>query len=178
MVDGVALATAGPSVKKRAYQLAIGGDGFGAGIFSTRTGTLITFGHPGAERTDDMVYFGDWRVVQEPGPLSRSNRSRDEAIEFDVIFSSYRGGGWRAELDAADASEALCQDFEYYVRQTNTELATSPGAGDGVARYCFMTAAQAEGFTVVSAEDPQIEVGRNVSITATFAAVVSITGSA
>lgn len=171
MPDGVALATAGPAVKKRAYQLA-------PTAISSRTGTLITFGHPGAERADDMLYFGDWRVVQEPGPLSRSNRARDEAIEFDVVASSYRGGGWEAEIAAADASQVIIQDFEYYVRQTNTELATTPGAGDGVARYCFMVRAESSSFTVVSDEDPRIAVGRNVSITATFAAVVRIEGAA
>ena len=169
MGDGVSVETAGEAVVLRLYELA-------PTILADTSGVLVTFGHPGAERADDCVFFGGWSISQEPGPLSRSNRAREEQVEFDVVFSSYRGGGWEAELEASNAANGLLKKFEYYVRQTNTELATSVGAGDGVARYCFLLRASAQPFTVL--DERQVAVGRNVTVNATFGAVVRVEGIA
>lgn len=174
MPDGISVASAGTALKRRAYDLARGTEAV-PGIFADTVGVLITYGHPGAERADDIVFFGDWRVSQDPGPLSATNRARDEQLEFDVIYSAYRGGGWQAELEAADRADELQAMFELYVRQTNTELKTALDQDDGVAQYCFMVRAESVGFIVTN--DAGVEIGRNVSITATYAAVVRIEGN-
>lgn len=167
MADGISTYTAGQAVKLRFYELA-------PTILTATSGVLITYGHPGAERADDIVFFGPVRVVQVPGPMSRTQRLRDETIELDVTISSYRGGGWEAELEADEGAAGLLQTLEYYVRQTNTEL-KPVGGGNGAVRWCFLDRWEAQPFTVV--DDARIAVGRNVTIEATFTASVRIDGT-
>lgn len=135
-------------------------------IFATDPSVLVSYGHPGTERPDDMIMFAGVRVGQEPATLSATNRSREENVELDVIISVARGGGAEVEEVCGARATALLQALEYYVRVTDTTLG-------GHARYCFLARYETDGWTVANQQFQ----GRNISIEATFQAVARITGT-
>lgn len=133
-------------------------------IFAGDTSVLVSYGHPGTERPDDIVMFTAVRVGQEVATLSVTNRSREESIEMDVLISVARGGGPEVEEVCGARATALLASLENYVRTTNTTL-------DDTVLYCFLTRYEMDGWTV---ENEQFQ-GRNISINATFTAVARIT---
>lgn len=136
-------------------------------IFASDDAVLVSYGHPGTEATDELVMFTAVRVNQEVATLSSTNRSREETIDLDVIVSVARGGaGQAAEEAAGTRATELLKDLEYYVRKTDTTLG-------GVVRYCFLTRYETDGWTV---SEEQFQ-GRNITILATFTAVVRVTGA-
>lgn len=133
-------------------------------IFASDPAVLVSYGHPGTERPDDIVMFTAVRVGQEVANLSVTNRSRDESIELDVLISVARGGGPEVEEVCGARATALLAALESYVRVTNTTL-------DSTVLYCFLTRYETDGWTVAN----EIFQGRNISINATFTAVARIT---
>lgn len=125
---------------------------------------LVTYGHPGTSRPEDVVMFMGVRVNQEPATLSATNRAREETIELDVVISVARGGGAEVEEVCGARASDLLEALSYYVRITDTTLG-------GVARWCFLDRYETDGYTV-QAEQFQ---GRNISIVATFKAAHRVT---
>ena len=136
-------------------------------LLAADTTTLVAFGPAGQQEHNviNIVEFGDWETVQEPGPLSATNRARDEVIALTVTVTSWRPGGVESEAIAALAASDLMEQIEYYARKTDTTIA-------GTARQCFATSMACEGTPVDALTN-----GRTVTITATFTAVVRITGT-
>lgn len=139
-------------------------------VFAADDATVVSFGIPGPVQADDLVAFLGSRSRQDPATLG-TNRAREEILTQDVVISSYRGGGWEAEITASDRAYDLLRRLEVYVRVDNTELrGLVDPLDDGVVRWCFLAEHESEGMT-----DPEdIELGRSITITATFEARVRI----
>ena len=137
-------------------------------VFVAETGVLVSFGHPGMQNSDEVVMFQGLRSEQDPGPLSSSNRARDELLELDVLFSVFKGGGAEAEEASSDRGYQLLGMFENYLRGGTNLAATQLG---GIVRECFLIKHESDGFTV---EENQRVIGRNVTILATFQAKARI----
>lgn len=133
-------------------------------IFVADPAVLVSYGHPGTERPDDIVMFTAVRVGQEAAGMSVTNRAREERVELDVLISVARGGGPAVEEVCGARATALLGSMADYVRVTNTDL-------DGTVRNCFLDRYETDGWTV---ENEQFQ-GRNISILATFVAYARIT---
>ena len=133
-------------------------------IFAADKTVLVSYGHPGTERPDDIIMFTAVRVGQEVGPMSVTNRGRDETIELDVVISVARGGGPEQEEICGARATALLASLELYARTTDTTIG-------GTVRNCFLTKYETDGWTVSN----ELFQGRNISINATFTAVARIT---
>lgn len=130
---------------------------------STEPGVLVSFGHPGNAKPDDIVGFMDVRSQQDPANLG-TNRSREEVIELDVLFSIYRGGGAEQEVVCTDRAYYLLGQLENFVRVTDTTVG-------GTVRHCFLISHTSDGST-----DPDVlAAGRFIEVTATFQAYARIT---
>ena len=149
-------ATAGLAVKTRFYENAK--NLFAPDVVSVMFGISV-------ENRDrnQAVAFLDVKSRQETGPLSASNRSRDEALDLTVVISVASAGDVD-DKPVHDAAFGLLRDLEYYVRQTNTTL-------DGTCRECFLTGYETFGYTPVK----NLAQGRLLEIEATFTAKVRIT---
>ncbi|MHC9046808.1 hypothetical protein ACYX8G_19660 [Microbacterium saperdae] len=112
----------------------------------------------------DQVMFGDLDARQDVGPLSASNRSRDEVITLTVEFTVFRPG----EVDAAKDAEQYLYDrmgeLEHYVRKTNTTIG-------GVVRECFLTSHRTASIAYTLGRDA----GYLVAAAAEFQAKIRIT---
>lgn len=127
------------------------------------TDVQVSFGHPGQTQTDDIVAFG--RVTSEQVMANYgSNRSRDETLTLDVVFSIFRGGGVEMEKVASDRGYELLTQLEEFARVTDTTIG-------GTVRYCFLASHESDGAT-----DPEIlAAGRLIEISAQFSATARIT---
>lgn len=131
-------------------------------LWPTSSGVQVTFGHPGTTQLNDIVAFMDVSGSQEPATYG-TQRSREEELELTVMYSIFRAGGAEMEKVAFDRAIELQEDFETYVRVTDTTLG-------GVVRYCFLT-----GIRVASSTDEQsLALGRTVEIEATYSAVARV----
>lgn len=131
---------------------------YARGVALWTSGVQVSFGHPGTAQLDDIVAFMDCSSEQEPATFGTS-RSREETLTLTVMYSVYRAGGPEMEKVAFDRAVALQDDFEKYVRVTDTTLG-------GVVRECFLT-----GLRIASATDEQtLANGRLVEIEATYTA--------
>lgn len=126
---------------------------------------MVSFGIS-TERRDlnEIVAFLEVRTEQQQGPLSASNRSRDEDIELQVVISVARSGDVDDREVAAIAYGHL-RVLEQYVRKTNTTL-------DNTCMWCFLTSHESFGYTTAD----RLAQGRLCEIEATFTARVRITG--
>jgi hypothetical protein len=126
----------------------------------------VKFGRPTSFLEPDIVAFGRLSSQQSTGPLSRTNRSREEVLELDVIFSCFKPGGDDAEEEASARAYDLLRMLEYHVRQIDPTIG-------GTIRECALDRHSSEGMT------PQATVksGRNIFVTATFAGKVRISSS-
>lgn len=140
-------------------------DGFVAAAEALWAGTdvQVAFGHPGQSQADDIVAFGRVSTEQDVATLG-SNRSREETLTLDVVFSIFRGGGPDMEKVASDRGYALLGQLETFARVTDTTIG-------GTVRHCFLVSHESDGST-----DPQIlAAGRLIEITAQFRAQARIT---
>lgn len=112
----------------------------------------------------EMVTFLELTANQEQGPLSSSNRSRDEDVEVVVVFSVFRAGD-PDDLGVSEQAYANLRTLEQYVRKTNTTL-------DGACMWCFLASHNSYGYT----DQDLLNQGRLIEIEATFRARVRITG--
>jgi len=113
--------------------------------------------------TDVQVAFGRVTSEQETANFG-TNRSREETLTIDVVFSMFRGGGPEQEKVASDRGYALLSHRETYPPVTDTTIR-------GTVRDCFLASHESDGST-----DPQIlAAGRLIEITATFQAKARVT---
>ena len=151
------VSTAAPAFKKAMHQAAV------TLWRISDPNVLVSFGHPGIAKPDDIVGFMDIRSNQEPATLG-TNRSREETLELDVLFSIYRGGGAEQEVVCSDRAYYLLGQLENFVRTTDTTVG-------GTVRHCFLASHTSDGAT-----DPQVlSAGRFIEVTATFQAQARIT---
>ncbi len=150
-------ATAALAVKTRFYE--------NAKLLFDPTVVNVMFGISVEGRDlNQAIAFLDVKSRQEPGPLSASNRSRNEDLDLTVVISVASAG----DVDDRAVNETgygLLRTLELYVRQTNTTL-------DGTCMWCFLTAHESFGYTPAE----QLAQGRLLEIEATFTARVRITG--
>lgn len=125
---------------------------------------------PGTLAHDDQLWFTDVEADQEVGPLSASNRAREETITVTVELVFYRPGEIDAARDAEQALYARLGEFEYYVRKINTTLAGLMPAGTTV-RHCFLVRHR----TTTVPIDNGTELGALAAAAAEFRAVIRIT---
>lgn len=131
-------------------------------LWPSNSGVQVTFGHPGVTQLNDIVAFMDVSASQSPATFG-TQRSREEELQLTVMYSVYRAGGVEMEKAAFDRAIELQEDFETYVRVTDTTLA-------GAVRYCFLT-----DIRIASATDEQtLAKGRLVEIEATYSAVARV----
>ncbi len=126
---------------------------------------LVSYG-VSTERRDltKIVAFLEVDVTQSPGPLSATNRSRDEDVQIRVVVSVAIAGGTDDQAVTAEAY-GLLRTLEQYVRKTDTTLG-------GACMWCFLTAHESYGYTAADL----LSQGRLCEIEATFTARVRITG--
>jgi len=124
--------TSAPQVKANLYTIAKDT------VFAADANVGVYLGHPGMVDPDqDMVLFLDVHATQDPATLA--NRSRDETVELDVMFSSFIAG--QDDDSAATARVyALVGQLEQYCRVTDPTLG-------GAVLWCFLTEHQSKGAT-------------------------------
>lgn len=126
---------------------------------------LVSFGLSTARQDlTEIVAFLETRVRQQPGPLSATNRSRDEDIDVQVVISVSRGGT-TDDLEVSRIAYGHLRTLEQHVRRTDPTLG-------GLAHWCFLTEHESYGYT----QADQLSQGRLCEIEATFTARVRITG--
>ena len=113
---------------------------------------------------NQAIAFLDIRSRQEPGPLSASNRSRNEDLDLTVVISVASAGDVD-DKPVHDTAFGLLRQLEQYVRKTNTTL-------DGTCMWCFLTSYDTYGYTPTQ----DLAQGRLLEIEATFTARIRITG--
>lgn len=113
---------------------------------------------------NQAVAFLDIESRQEPGPMSATNRSRNEDLDLTVVISVASAGDVDDQA-VNNAAYSILRTLELYVRQENTTL-------DGTCMWCFLTAHKSFGYTPTE----QLAQGRLIEIEATFTARVRITG--
>jgi len=126
---------------------------------------LVSFGLSTARRDlNEFVSFLEVKVRQEEGPLSATNRARNEYLDLQVVIGVLRAGT-DDDLEVTEAAYAHLRALEYYVRQTDPTLG-------GACMWCFLTAHETYGYTTAE----NLADGRLCEIEATFTARVRITG--
>lgn len=148
--------TAGLAVKTRFYE--------NAKTLFDPADVSVMFGISVENRDrNQAIAFLDIKSRQEPGPLSASNRSRNEDLDLTVVISVASAG----DIDdkpVHDTAFGLLRQLEYYVRKTNTTL-------DGTCMWCFLTGYQTYDYTPAN----KLAQGRLLEIEATFTAKIRIT---
>lgn len=122
----------------------------------------VSFGHPGQSQVNDIVAVTRVSAQQEPVTLT-PRRTREEALQAEVVFSIYRGGGPEMEKVCSDRAYELLGQLEQHVRVTDTTLG-------GAVRHCFLTDHDSTGTT----DEAFLANGRLIEVTATFEAVARI----
>lgn len=126
----------------------------------------VSFGHPGDRRDiRDILAFTDLRTEQAPGPISSTNRSRDEDVYIGVMISVFRAGEQDDDLVPSQAAFGYLRSLETYVRKTDTTLG-------GRCLWCFLDNTNSGGVT----DKALLTRGRLIQIEAEFRARVRITG--
>lgn len=124
--------TAAPQLKANLYNIAKNT------VYVQDPNVGVYLGNPGmADPDQDMVLFLDMHTTQDPATLA--NRSRDETIELDVMYSSFVGGE-DDDAAATDRAYHLLGQLEQYCRTTD------PTVG-GAVLWCFVTEIQSKGQT-------------------------------
>ena len=150
-------ATAGLAVKTRFYE--------NAKTLFDLTVVNVMFGISVENRDrNQAIAFLDIRSRQEAGPLSASNRSRNEDLDLTVVINVASAGDVD-DKPVHDTAFGLLRALEQYVRKTNTTL-------DGTCMWCFLASYRTYGYTPTD----KLAQGRLLEIEATFTARVRITG--
>lgn len=122
----------------------------------------VAYGHPGLTQEDDIVSVGRTTSNLDVATYS-PNRSREETITCEVVFSCYRGGGPEMEQVVEERAYQLLGLLEDYVRTTDITVG-------GAVRWCMLSNVECDGAT-----DPDIlQAGRCIDLTATFTAHVRL----
>jgi len=127
-------------------------------LYASTPDVQVAYGHPGTNLANDIVSIGTVSGSQEVATMS-PNRSREEYLSIEVVFSVYRGGGVEQEQIVTERAYALLGQLETYTRLTDTTLG-------GVVRWVTLQNHTCSGET----EPDLIAQGRVVELTATFEA--------
>lgn len=125
----------------------------------------VSFGQPSAGREEnDILAVTGLRSDQTSGPISATNRARNENVYVDVVISCWRAGEADDDKVPTDAVYDYLSRLEQYVRVTDTTLG-------GNCQWCFLESHTSTG----TADRATLATGRLVEATATFNAFVRIT---
>jgi hypothetical protein len=129
---------------------------------------LVCPGMPGTYQPEEIVSVTRLQVAQTFATMGHQ-RSREETLTVDVVFSVIHGGGG-ADADALELSSQarsfeLLGMIEHHVRKVDTTLG-------GVVRQCLLTSVETDGQT----PEEYLAQGRGVDVTATFTAQNRVTG--
>lgn len=124
----------------------------------------VVVGHPGVDIPDDTISFASLRTEQTPATFG-TNRSRQETVTIEVLFSIWRNGGAEQEAITNARAYQLLGALENYCRKTDPTLG-------GRALFCFLTASESSGSTA----QQTLSQGRCTELSATFTAEIRITG--
>lgn len=91
-----------------------------ATAYAAETEVLLTYGHPGAASTPDMVALMSTDSVQEPGPMRTTQRTREETLRSVVTVSCWRGGGPEVQQTVTERAFALAALMEDPIRTDPT----------------------------------------------------------
>lgn len=150
-------ATAALAVKRALYEA--------ARTLFDQNEVLVSFGLSTARRDlTQIVAFLEVTTRQEPGPLSATNRSRNEDVDVQVVISVAKAGS-DDDLEVSDIAYGHLRTLAEHVRKVDPQLG-------GAALWCFLTASESFGYT----QADQLAQGRLCEIEATFTARVRITG--
>lgn len=146
--------TAGMAYKKALYEKI-------SELFAAEASTkdvLVCPGAPGSFEADEIVAVTRLEIQQDFSTMG-INRSREETLAVDVVFSCLFGGDGTQELPAQERAFELLGIIERHVRIVDTTL-------NGTVRQCFLTGVQTDGQT----PDEYLNAGRGVDVVATFTA--------
>lgn len=122
----------------------------------------VCFGHPGTYLADDIVSVAGVRSRQDVSTMS-PQRTREEELDVDVVFSSYRGGGPEVQQVVTERAYALLALLEDYLKTTDYTLG-------GTVRLARVTS-----HDLAESDDPDVlAAGRVAEITATVTCQVRI----
>ncbi|MHC6176238.1 hypothetical protein [Glutamicibacter sp. X7] len=119
---------------------------------------LVCPGTPGSFQPADIVAVTRLEVQQDFAAMG-TNRSREETLAVDIVFSCLIEGDGEQELPAQQRAFDLLGKIEHHVRMTDTTLG-------GTVRHCLLTGVQTDGQT----PDEYLHAGRGVDVIATFTA--------
>lgn len=125
---------------------------------------LVAPGMPGTFQPDEIVSVTRLQVEHDFATMG-TNRSREETLRVDVVFSCLFGGGGEQELPAQERAFELLGHIEQHIRMNDVTLG-------GVVRQCFLTSVETDGQT----PEEYMAQGRGVDVTATFTARNRIKG--
>ncbi|PRB69516.1 hypothetical protein [Arthrobacter sp. MYb213] len=119
---------------------------------------LVCPGTPGSFTPDEIVAVTSLEIQQDFATMG-PNRSREETLTVDVVFSCLFGGDDTQELPSQERAFELLSIIERHVRMEDTTL-------NGTVRHCLLTSVQTDGQTPAE----YLHAGRGVDMTATFTA--------
>ncbi|WP_106819195.1 hypothetical protein [Janibacter massiliensis] len=127
---------------------------------------LVTLGPPdGATLPDTIVQIGGVTADQEVATMG-PQRSREERLEVEVLFSLAMGGGSEVDDELTARAFDLLGSVEHHLRVVDTTVR-------GTVRQCFLTRYRSDG----AGPDADTSAGRFIDITATFTAHARVTGT-
>lgn len=121
---------------------------------------LVDYGYPEPNRAADMILIIRLDSAQDWATLG-TNRSREETLNLEVHFAS-----WRSDQKQANAAAyGWLQLVERYCRMTDPTLG-------GVMRQVMLTGISSQGFTY----GPDVPKGRGADVIATFTGSGRVSG--
>lgn len=120
--------------------------------------TQVVYGDPGTNVENDVVSIGTVQSSVQPVNLS-AQRSREEQLNVDVLFSCFTGGGPEAQYPSMVRAYGYLAALESYL-QVTSPIVDTPGV-----RYAWVSSHQMDpGDSLVGVD----AMGRLVSLTATI----------
>jgi len=130
-------------------------------LFPDTSAVQAAYGTPGAVAAQDVVLVGDARVTVSR-PTMGPRRSREHAIELDVVFDCFRFGGAEQQQPATEAALAALDVLEEHLRVPGNETLT------GTCREAWVS-----GYELTEPDDAEeTGQGRRSIVTATITAAV------
>jgi len=123
--------------------------------------TLVTYGLPGAYLPDSIVYVGDQRF-DTTKPTMGTNRSREEIVETEIVFSIFVPGDVEAQKTATDTAYTLALTLDDYLRVKPNETLS------GACREAWISGGSLEETKAAPSESGSMGVAGRVSTLTTI----------
>lgn len=130
------------------------------------SGTLVSYGHPGALSANDIVAVMNVTSNQDVATMS-TNRSREETLTADVLISSWRGG--TNQQTVTEHAYALLGLLETYLQDSGVVASLQITLG-GIVREARVTSHQ----LAETADPDDLALGRIAEISAIVTAHVRV----